>query len=173
MVWFGPNFKGRFLRPFLPDANPHSDICPGNICPYQEYLSCYVPNFDQTFWNQVFVDPQFFGHKTFWIRILFWIQNFFGLKILLTQSFFRIKMFWPEINSTVFVQKVFWIKNFGSKEIWTKKIFSDQHFFQPKIFLDQTFFGQKFFGFKIALDWKFLGLKFSFEQIPNLLISLI
>ena len=24
------------------------DICPGDICPYQEYLSCYWPDFDQT-----------------------------------------------------------------------------------------------------------------------------
>ena len=23
------------------------DICPGNICPYQEYLSCNCPDFDQ------------------------------------------------------------------------------------------------------------------------------
>ena len=23
-------------------------ICPGDICPYQEYLSCYWPDFDET-----------------------------------------------------------------------------------------------------------------------------
>ena len=23
------------------------NICPGDICPYQQYLSCYWPNFDQ------------------------------------------------------------------------------------------------------------------------------
>ena len=33
------------------DSNCHSDICPGNIsprniCPYQEYLSCYGPDLD-------------------------------------------------------------------------------------------------------------------------------
>ena len=34
------------------DFNYRSNICPGkicpvNICPYQEYLSCYWPDFDQ------------------------------------------------------------------------------------------------------------------------------
>ena len=24
------------------------NICPGDICPYQQYLSCYWPDFDQT-----------------------------------------------------------------------------------------------------------------------------
>ena len=50
---FWPNFKGRFLGPFWTYPNCHNDICPGNIspcdiCPYQEYLSCYWPDFDQT-----------------------------------------------------------------------------------------------------------------------------
>ena len=35
------------------DVNSHSDICPGNIwpgdiCPYQEYVNCYWPDFDET-----------------------------------------------------------------------------------------------------------------------------
>ena len=35
------------------DSNCHRDICPGNICPgniclYQEYISCYSLDFDQT-----------------------------------------------------------------------------------------------------------------------------
>ena len=47
------NFKGRFLGLSWTDFNYCSNICPGNICPgnicpYQEYLSCYWPNFDQT-----------------------------------------------------------------------------------------------------------------------------
>ena len=53
MAWFGPNFNGRFLGPYLTDANSHSDICPGNICPgdiypHQQYLSCYWHDLDQT-----------------------------------------------------------------------------------------------------------------------------
>ena len=30
------------------DSNCYGDICPGNICPYQKYLSCYWPDFDET-----------------------------------------------------------------------------------------------------------------------------
>ena len=35
------------------DSDSNSDICPinicpGDICPYQEYLSCYWPDFDET-----------------------------------------------------------------------------------------------------------------------------
>ena len=50
---FWPNFKDRFLGLSWTYSNCHSDICPGNICQgdicaYQEYLSCYWPDFDQT-----------------------------------------------------------------------------------------------------------------------------
>ena len=55
---FWPNFKGRFLGLSWTDFNYHSiicpcnicpgNICPGNICPYQEYLSCYWPDFDES-----------------------------------------------------------------------------------------------------------------------------
>ena len=46
LAWFWPNIKGRLLGPSSTYANCHCDICPGNICPcdirpYQEYLSCY------------------------------------------------------------------------------------------------------------------------------------
>ena len=45
---FWPSFKGRFMGPFWTVPSCHADICQGNICPYQEYLSCYWPDFDQT-----------------------------------------------------------------------------------------------------------------------------
>ena len=47
------NFKDRFLWTFRSYSNcqgdfcPHN-ICPRNICPYQEYLSWYWPDFDET-----------------------------------------------------------------------------------------------------------------------------
>ena len=49
---FWPNFKGRFLGHSRTDSNCYGDICagniyPGNICPYQEYLNCYWPDFNQ------------------------------------------------------------------------------------------------------------------------------
>ena len=50
---FWQNFKGRFLVPSITDANCHGNICsvnicPDNNCPYQEYLSCYWTDFDET-----------------------------------------------------------------------------------------------------------------------------
>ena len=52
LAWFWPNFKGRFLGPFWTYPNCHNEICRGNIspcnvCPYQEYFSCYWPDFDR------------------------------------------------------------------------------------------------------------------------------
>ena len=60
LTWFWPNLKGRFLGPSLTNANCHGDICLGNICPgdiipYQQYLSCYWPNFDPTSWTSISV----------------------------------------------------------------------------------------------------------------------
>ena len=50
---FWLNFKGSFLGASRTDSNYQVDTCPGNICPgdicpYQEYLSCYWPDFDKT-----------------------------------------------------------------------------------------------------------------------------
>ena len=50
---FGSNCKQRVLGTYTTDNNCHHDICPGNfcpgdICPYQQYLSCYQPDLDQT-----------------------------------------------------------------------------------------------------------------------------
>ena len=50
---FGSNFRQRVLGTFTTDYNCHHDICPcnicpGDICPYQQYLSCYWPDLDQT-----------------------------------------------------------------------------------------------------------------------------
>merc|ERR1712115_479200 len=53
LTQFGPNFKHRVLGTSRTDSNCHHDIfpdniCPGDICPYQQYLSCYWPDLDQT-----------------------------------------------------------------------------------------------------------------------------
>ena len=50
LTQFWPNFKSRYLGTSTTDFSCHSDICPGNIspgdvCPYQQYLSSYWPNF--------------------------------------------------------------------------------------------------------------------------------
>ena len=46
-------FKDCFLGTSRTDSNCHGDICrwnihPGDICPYQEYLGSYWPDFDDT-----------------------------------------------------------------------------------------------------------------------------
>ena len=45
---FGPTFQQRVQGAYTTDYNCHHDICPGDICPYHQYLSCYCPNLDQT-----------------------------------------------------------------------------------------------------------------------------
>ena len=109
---FGQNFKCRFLGPPLTDANCHRDICPGNICPYQEYLSFqwHWPNFDQTFCTQTFLDLNFYGPKynldhSFFHPKFFWNQ----------------KLFWPEIFDQILLdQNYFWSQDFFSKNILDK-----------------------------------------------------
>ena len=51
---FSQNFENMFFGTSSRDTNYHIDVCPinisnGNICPYQEYLSCNWPDFDHTF----------------------------------------------------------------------------------------------------------------------------
>ena len=47
MTQFWPHLKPLFLGLSWTDSFCHSDICPGDICPDQEYLSCHWPDFDQ------------------------------------------------------------------------------------------------------------------------------
>ena len=83
---FWPNFKGRFLWPFLTDANCHSDICSGNICPYQEYLSSYWPwpiflnqiFGDLNFFEPCFCDPRFFQTQKLFLDIIFFLKFFWA-----------------------------------------------------------------------------------------------
>ena len=109
-----PNFKGMFLEPSSMDVNCFGDICPvnicpGDICPYQEYLSCYRLNFDQTlkvdskkklltlillpkiFSTQNLLDLTFFGHKSF-LTLIFWITTFWAY-LFFYPNFFLIQHF--------------------------------------------------------------------------------
>ena len=70
LTWFWRNFTGSFLGAYRTDSNYQVDIClcnicPGNICPYQEYLSCYWPDVNQTlkvgFWNLFLTDANHYG----------------------------------------------------------------------------------------------------------------
>ena len=81
------NFKGRFLETFRTDSNCQGyicprNICPRNICPYQEYLSCYWPDFDETLqvgsWKHLEQIPTVrvtFVHATFVLATFVHVRN--------------------------------------------------------------------------------------------------
>ena len=118
LAWFWPNFKSRFLEPFLTYTNCHSDICPGNICPgdicpYQGYFSCYWPNFDQTFLAQLFESLNFLA------------QYFASPKFFWTQQFFSPKLFWQHLSirnisavNDLILTNLFGQHFFGSTNFW-------------------------------------------------------
>ena len=87
-------------------------ICPGDICPNKQYLSCYQSDFDKTFWTQIIIvmDQKVLG------------QNFFQ-----TQNFIRTESF----QTRSFI---------GPKNNFEFKFFSDPTFFRPKIFFRPKFF---------------------------------
>ena len=112
---FWPNFKCRFLWLSWTDSNCHSDICPGNICqgdicPYQEYLSCYWPDFYQTLrvgsWDhveQILPPKKIPTKKIFPQKKNFAMNKFLPKKIFSKKKFFcqkKIckKKFSPKIN---------------------------------------------------------------------------
>ena len=138
------NFKGNFLGTSRTDSNFQVDICsgnicPGDICPYQEYLSCYRLNFDQTLRVDskkkffLFLEPDHFTQK-------FCIQNLLDSKFVGPQSFLDPKFFWKWIFLTfIFLTKTFW-----NLILFWLKIFLDPRllgltwhglFFETKIFL--------------------------------------
>ena len=120
------NFKGRFLE--------H-----GDICPYQQNLSCHWSDFDQTlkvvFLGQSLIDANFQGDISPYQQYLsyycpdfdknFWTEFFGGLifvhHIFLDQTSFDPKFFQPKIFSD-------------------PKFFPTQNIFQPKIFSYTKFF---------------------------------
>ena len=108
---FWQNFKRRFLGPSWTDSICHEDIRPGNICPYQEYLSRYFsPNFKGRFLSQWYLSShhlswrylprsetsQLFVTK-FWGNFMdpiFCRPQFFASKFLLYQHFVWLKLSW-------------------------------------------------------------------------------
>ena len=81
---FGSNFK---QGTYTTDYNRHhaictGDICPGDICPYQQYLSCYWPDLNQTlnkgFWEniqQITAITSTFAKATFVLGTFIHISN--------------------------------------------------------------------------------------------------
>ena len=120
-----PNFKGRFLEQTLTDANRYGDICPvnicpGDICPYQEYISYYCLNSDQTlkvdykkkvnfnFFVNIIL-PKFLYSNVFLCPMFFWTPIFFGPNFFLNLKFFNLNV----------LDKLFIYQNlFGSNTFW-------------------------------------------------------
>ena len=133
------------LGPSSTDANCHGNICPGKICPgdiypYQDYLSCYWPNFDQTFW-----------------ALTFWTPIFSVLNFVWSKKKFDQKVIWPKkISNQIFWHKFFWTPIFFTQQIFYQKkkwhnIFLTQQFqfpnffFQPKnVYFPKNFWAKKF-----------------------------
>ena len=127
------------LEPSLTDANRYGDIypvniCPDDICPYKEYLSCYQLNCDQTskvdskkkIWRLIFrtrsfypklLCPKFVGLKKFW-TLMFWTKTFQDL------SFFYLNLFLDPM--------LLGLKFFGHG------LFLDQKIADPIFFLTKT-----------------------------------
>ena len=119
---------------FLTYTNCHSEICPGNICPgdicpFQEYLSSYWPNFDQTLFAQFFESLNFLA------------QNFVSPN---SQQFFRPKLFWRHLSTSGISQLLLTFnfdETFWAKFVWIK-FFCNQNFWGPKLFFNLNFLNQ-------------------------------
>ena len=128
MTQFWTNFKGRFLGPSSTDANQNYDIwsgniCPSDICPHQQHLSCCWPNFK-------LFGPNFVG------AFILVNQHFFWTKLLLTQIFFGPNIFSKYFfRLKDFVDLDFLEQNFILTPIVGPKTFLNLKFFWPKIFL--------------------------------------
>ena len=156
LIRFWPNFKGRFLGPSLTDVSCHSYICPGNtcpgdICPYHEYLSCYLPNFDQTlnqgFWNHLqqmptvmvtFVQSYLSRQHLSWQHLS--IQEYLSCFLANFDQTFSIQIF----GHPIFFTKILFAQNFvWPKSFWIQIFFDITSFWHK--FLRQNFLLPKFF----------------------------
>ena len=88
------NFKGRFLWTFRTDSNCQGDICPRDICSYQEYLSCYLPDFDETLqvgsWEHLEKIPTV---KVTFVQIVFVLVTFVHIR--------NISCYWHDLDQTL------------------------------------------------------------------------
>ena len=83
----------------------HDDICPGNICPlnicpYQKYLSCYWPDFDQTFNGTILNRFQLLLKKNVWkfVHATFVLVTFVHISNISAISQLLLVQFWPNFK---------------------------------------------------------------------------
>ena len=155
---FWPNFKGRLMGTCRTDSKWPSDICidnicPGDIYPYVEYLSCYQPDFDQTLkegsWEHLEEFPNvmvIFVQTTHVLATFVHVSNistvtnlfltkllgsnFVGLLIFVDQH-----LFWSNL---LLIQIIVWPKMFWPTSFLTK-------FFRARFFTSKNFFYPNFF----------------------------
>ena len=102
-LWQMPSVTGTFVQARLFIAKFYinqGNICPGDICSYQEYLSYYWTNFDNTFCTQNFGGLNFFLHYFFGTNISF-DPNFMNKNYFLTKNFYQnciLAWFWQNLS---------------------------------------------------------------------------
>ena len=159
LTQFWWNFKGSFLGTSRTDSNYQVDICPGNICPgdicpYQEYLSCYWPDVDQTLkvgsrnhLQQMPTVMVLFIYSTFVLVTLVPFRNISAvtnsdlIKLLrkITKKYFDV----------LFLEPDHFTQNFCTHNLLDSKL--DLSFFKPK-YLEQNFLGPTFYFTQIFSD---------------------
>ena len=146
------------------------NICPGDICPYKQYFSCYLPNSDQTL--RVVPGTLYFncnGHicpgnigpgkicpyheyfRCYWPNFdkTFWVQ-FLEAVISFDQNIFGPNFVWPKLFWTY---TFFWTQNLNPNFCWPIIVWI-------QTVLDQHFLGLNFFLTQIVLDLRFLDQNF-------------
>ena len=91
-------------------------ICPGDICPYQQYFSCCWP-FCIHFLVPLLFGPQIFvpNFSFFWLDFFiqhFLYKNFFGLKLSWDQIFFNLSSLGLRFLEQYFCRHLFFYLNF-------------------------------------------------------------
>ena len=97
LIRFWWNFKGRFLGTSTTDHNCHADIwrgniCPGDICPYQEYLNCYWHDLDLTLKARLFMNCSFFSYD--FSMTCLWLVHIFFIACSWLSSVYFISCSW-------------------------------------------------------------------------------
>ena len=131
------------LSPSLTNANCPGDIysgniCPGNICPNQQYLSCYWPDFDQTFWTSILAISQLSFSIINKCQLSWW-------------HLFRQHMSWQHLSKSAISQLLLtrvW-PNFWDLIYFAVSIFVEHQFF-TRLLLIQIFFWPHIFWLKIS-----------------------
>ena len=152
---FWPNLKGRLMGTSRTDSNWPSYICigniicPGNICPYQEYFNCYQPDLDQTLkegsWKHLEEIPTvmvIFVQATYVLATFVHVSNIYSVT-----NIFSTKLLGPNfLGLSIFVdQHLFW-----------SNLLLIQISLKPKIF-EPNFFGLQFFGLDFLFFKTFLS----------------